>query len=81
MLALHGTDAGEVRAALKNERKINKLTKEFEQENIERLRKGSCSLVNSVIYIELLGELEKIGDHLTNIAERTPEIQKHYIKL
>ncbi len=79
--ALGSTDAEEVKAALKSERKINKLTKEFEEENIDRLRKGSCSLVNSVIFIELLGELEKIGDHLSNIAERTPEIQKHYINL
>ena len=81
MVALGSTDEHEVKAALKSERKINKLTKEFEQENIDRLRKGSCTLVNSVIYIELLGELEKLGDHLSNIAERTPEIQKHYINL
>ncbi|MBE6369914.1 MAG: Na/Pi cotransporter family protein [Lentisphaerae bacterium] len=81
MVALGSTDADEVKAALKSERKINKLTREFEQENIDRLRKGSCSLANSVIYIELLGELEKLGDHLSNIAERTPEIQKHYINL
>ena len=81
LLALGSTDAHEVKSALKSERKINKLTREFEQENIERLRKGSCSLVNSVIFIELLAELEKLGDHLSNIAERTPEIQKHYINL
>jgi phosphate uptake regulator len=29
----------------------------------------------------MLAELEKIGDHLSNIAERTPEIQKHYFEL
>ena len=81
MVALGGTDDGEVRSALKSERKVNKLTREFEQENIDRLRTGSCSLVNSVIFIELLAELEKLGDHLSNIAERAPEIQKHYIKL
>ena len=81
MVALGGTDDDEVRSALKSERKVNKLTREFEQENIDRLRTGSCSLVNSVIFIELLAELEKLGDHLSNIAERAPEIQKHYIKL
>ena len=81
MVALGSTDEAEVKSALKSERKINKLTREFEQENIDRLRKGSCTLANSVIYIELLGELEKLGDHLSNIAERTPEIQKHYINL
>ena len=81
VVALGSTDEQEVKSALKSERKINKLTREFEEENIERLRKGSCTLANSVIYIELLGELEKLGDHLSNIAERTPEIQKHYINL
>ena len=81
MVALGSTDAEEVRSALKSERKINKLTRELEQANIDRLRSGSCSLVNSVIYIELLAELEKLGDHLSNIAERAPEIQKHYINL
>ena len=81
VVALGSTDSQEVKSALKSERKINKLTKEFEEENIERLRKGACTLANSVIYIELLGELEKLGDHLSNIAERTPEIQKHYINL
>jgi pyrimidine operon attenuation protein/uracil phosphoribosyltransferase len=29
----------------------------------------------------ICAELEKLGDHLSNIAERTPEIQKHYINL
>ena len=79
--ALGTTDDTEVKAALKSERKVNRLTAEFEEENIERLRKGSCSPVNSVIFIEFLGELEKLGDHLSNIAERTPEIQKHYLNL
>ncbi len=81
MVALGSTDETEVRSALKSERKLNNLTRELELDNIDRLRTGSCSLVNSVIYIELLAELEKLGDHLSNIAERAPEIQKHYLNL
>ena len=38
-------------------------------------------MANGIIFIKMLGELEKIGAHLENIAERTPEIQKHYIEL
>ncbi len=34
-----------------------------------------------IIFIEMLSELEKIGDHLSNIAERTPEIQEHYFEI
>ena len=79
--ALGSSDPHEIELALKSEQKINKLTDKYESAHIERLRKGSCNLAISVIFIEMLGELEKLGDHLSNIAERTPEIQKHYIKL
>ena len=79
--ALGSVDNEKIRIALKSERKINKLTTQSEDEHIERLRKGNCNVLNSVIFIEMLGELEKVGDHLSNIAERTPEIQKHYIHL
>ena len=70
-----------VKSALKDERKINKLADRFESDHIERLRKGECSAPRGVIYIEMLGELEKIGDRLSNIAERTPQIQNGFIKL
>lgn len=79
--ALGSVDNEKVRIALKNEKKINRLTAQYEEEHIERLRRGNCNLAHSVIYIEMLGELEKLGDHLSNIAERTPEIQTHYIEL
>ena len=81
LAALGSTEAEKVAFALKSERKINKLAARYESDHIERLRKGNCSLPVGVIFIEMLGELEKIGDSLSNIAERTPEIQKHYIKL
>jgi Na/Pi-cotransporter len=79
--ALGSCDNQKIELALKNERKINKLTERYESDHIERLRKGSCNVTVNVIYIEMLGELEKIGDGLSNIAERTPEIQKHCIEL
>ena len=61
--------------------KIHVLADEFEAEHIERLRKGSCSAASGVIFIELLGEIVKIADRLANIAERSPEIRKHYVNL
>ncbi|HBJ95229.1 MAG TPA: hypothetical protein DDZ11_01720 [Lentisphaeria bacterium] len=66
---------------MENEREINNLTRQYEMEHVSRRNEGKCSVEGSVIFIELLWELERIGDHLANIAVRTPEIQKHYISL
>lgn len=79
--ALDSEDPETIRFALKDERKINKLADKLESSHIERLRKGNCTTSNGIIFIEMLGELAKIGDHLGNIAERTPEVQKHCIEL
>ena len=78
---LGGAERKPVKLALKDERRINKMADKFESDHISRLREGTCSAPAGVIYIEMLGELEKIGDRLTNIAERTPQIQRHYVKL
>ena len=61
--------------------KIHSLADRIEADHIERLRKGSCTAACGVIYIEVLGEIVKIADRLTNIAERSPEIRKHYVNL
>ena len=67
--------------AMENEEEINKLTKAYEESHIERRNTGKCAVDASVIFIEMLWELERIGDHLANIAARAPEIQKHYVAL
>lgn len=67
--------------ALENEHEINLLTKKYEESHIERRNTGKCAVDASVIFIEMLWELERIGDHLANIAVRAPEIQKHYVAL
>ena len=61
--------------------KIHALADQYEAEHIERLRNGSCTAACGVIYIEVLGEIVKIADRLGNIAERSPEIRKHYVNL
>lgn len=66
---------------MENEQEINMLTKRYEQSHIERRNSGKCAVEASVIFIEMLWELERIGDHLANIAVRAPEIQKHYFAL
>lgn len=48
---------------------------------MERRNKGECAVDASVIFIEMLWELERIGDHLVNIAQRAPEMRKFYINI
>ena len=64
-----------------NEREINELAKQYEQVHVERRNNGQCAVDANVIFIEMLWELERIGDHLVNIAQRAPEMQKFYINI
>ena len=67
--------------ARQNEEVINALAKQYEQAHIQRRNEGQCPVDANVVFIEMLWELEQIGDQLANIAQRAPEIQKHYIAL
>lgn len=78
---LNNTDNASIKIALNDEVEINNLVATLEAGNIKRLQQGSCEPEAGIIFIEMLGELEKIGDHLSNIAERAPEVQSHHVKL
>lgn len=77
--ALESSKQDYVYKALESENQINRLASELEANHIERLRAGHCDAIVGVIYIELIGEIEKAADHLTNIAERAKSIQSHYL--
>lgn len=79
--SLHNTDNTEIQVALKKETQIDILTDMFEQNHIARLQDGSCDATAGIIYIEILNDLEKIGDHLSNIAERAFQMRKHHVNL
>ncbi len=55
--------------ALACEDKINSMFIEFREAQIQRLNSGVCKSHDGIIYIDVLNNLEKIGDHLTNIAQ------------
>lgn len=81
MAALHNADKDKLITAFKDEMRIDELAEELEKSHIKRLKQGDCDAATGIIFIEMLAELERIGDHLNNIAERTPEIQKHYFEM
>ncbi len=54
--------------ALTIEEEIDDLETKFNEEHMRRLEKGICMPVAGVVFVEVLRNLERIGDHSTNIA-------------
>ena len=51
------------------EKKIRALHKEYRKSHIKRLNEGRCSVISGVLFLDLLSNLERVGDHTINIAE------------
>lgn len=55
--------------ALVREETINRMQLELRTGHIGRLSEGKCIPISGVIFLDFVNNLEKIGDHLTNIAQ------------
>ena len=58
------------------EQKIDDMTEDYREHQLERLKSGSCSGDACVIYSEMLTDFERLGDHMLNIAEAAAESDK-----
>ena len=58
------------------EKKIDKQERTYRKAHIDRLNKGECDPEKGVNFITLLSNLERIGDHSTNVAGYTLDILK-----
>jgi len=67
--ALEDDDIEAAKSALTKETKINKMQMEFRRSHVNRMSNGMCSAETGLIFIDLVDNIEKIGDHLTNIAQ------------
>jgi phosphate:Na+ symporter len=56
-------------AALTNENNLNKMQIDFRRSHVQRMSEGICTPQTGLIFIDLVDNIEKIGDHLTNIAQ------------
>ena len=68
-LAIEDNDRDKAYKALSCEDKINRLFIEFRDAQIQRLNSRICQPMDGIIFIDVLNNLEKMGDHLTNIAQ------------
>ncbi|MHC4573788.1 MAG: Na/Pi cotransporter family protein [Planctomycetota bacterium] len=67
--ALENNDTEAARSALTNEENLNRMQIDFRRSHVQRMTEGVCSPQAGLIFIDLVDNIEKIGDHLTNIAQ------------
>jgi phosphate:Na+ symporter len=68
-VALENNDIESAKSALVNEEHLNKMQMDFRRSHVQRMTEGVCSPETGLIFIDLVDNAEKIGDHLTNIAQ------------
>jgi phosphate:Na+ symporter len=67
--ALEKNDTESAKSALVNEQRLNGMQVDFRRSHVERMSQGICSAETGLIFIDLVDNVEKVGDHLTNIAQ------------
>ena len=55
--------------ALHCEQQLNRMQIELRHAHVQRLNDGSCKVLSGIVYLDFVDFLEKIGDHLANIAQ------------
>jgi phosphate:Na+ symporter len=67
--ALEKNDIASATSALASENNLNRMQIDFRRSHVSRMAEGICSAESGLIFIDLVDNVEKIGDHLTNIAQ------------
>jgi len=68
LVAFDKRDFGILNKVDEIEQKIDVYTEELEVKHVERLKQGVCSAQAGSIYLQTVSNLERVGDHITNMA-------------
>jgi phosphate:Na+ symporter len=69
LAAIATSDTEAAQRALGHEEAINQMQVDFRRRHLQRLGEGTCSPIAGLIFVDFVDNMEKIGDHLTNIAQ------------
>lgn len=67
--ALDHNDKIAAEHVVKKEEEIDKMERKLRKQHILRLNEGVCSGQAGIVYVDIVSNLERIGDHAVNIAE------------
>lgn len=72
------------RNVIKNEAIIDSLERQFREGHIQRLNEQECVGVCGSVFLDMLGNMERVGDHAANLAEyvlgETGTIERRHAK-
>ncbi|MFB5662063.1 Na/Pi cotransporter family protein [Alteribacillus sp. HJP-4] len=71
--ALENDSFEEARGVVKQEEEIDKMERKLRKKHILRLNEGKCSGSAGIVFVDIISNLERIGDHSVNIAEAVLE--------
>jgi phosphate:Na+ symporter len=57
------------REVAKQEEQIDKMERRLRKEHIFRLNNGECTVQAGIVFVDIISNLERMGDHAVNIAE------------
>ncbi|WP_394232235.1 Na/Pi cotransporter family protein [Niallia oryzisoli] len=57
---------------------INKMVEEFRSHHVIRLQSGECSHQAGIVFIDIISNLKRIGNHAANIANSIIKVQNDY---
>jgi phosphate:Na+ symporter len=67
--ALENSDSKLAQKVIETEGKIDSIEKQLRIDHIERLNRSICQPASGTIFLDLISNLERVGDHSNNIAE------------
>ncbi|MCK8823479.1 Na/Pi cotransporter family protein [Fuchsiella alkaliacetigena] len=71
--ALEDFDREKSMQILELEGKLDSLEKEYKDEHMQRLKDGQCYSVSGVVFLDVIHNVENLGDQATNIAHQILE--------
>lgn len=67
--ALDDKDTDLAARVMKSEEQIDKMERTLRKKHILRINEGSCTGQAGIVFVDIISNLERIGDHSVNIAE------------
>ncbi|MFD2679977.1 Na/Pi cotransporter family protein [Bacillus seohaeanensis] len=73
--SLDNNDKDLAREVAEKEDLIDKMERQFRKKHILRINEGRCSGQAGIVFVDIISNLERIGDHAVNIAEAVLDVE------